>query len=55
MQIVVLVQSSEWYHILSLIFLLFANYCTLFKLFRDYLVTWKVYKAEQMIQEKTGG
>lgn len=54
-EIVILVQSSEWYHILSLIFLLFANYCTLFKLFRDYLVCWKVYKAEQMIQDKTGG
>ncbi|GLH14971.1 Uncharacterized protein GBIM_19393 [Gryllus bimaculatus] len=54
-QIVVLVRSSEWYHVVSLALLLFANYYTLFKLCRDYLVCWKVYKAEQMIQDKIGG
>nr|CAD7195490.1 unnamed protein product [Timema douglasi] len=55
MQLVILVGSSEWYQIISVSLLLFANYYTLFKLFRDYLVCWKVYKAEQMIQEKIGG
>ncbi|PSN42547.1 hypothetical protein C0J52_03827 [Blattella germanica] len=55
MQIVILVRSSEWYHVVSLALLLFANYYTLFKLSRDYLVCWKVYKAEQMIQDKIGG
>ncbi|KAJ9588511.1 hypothetical protein L9F63_018123 [Diploptera punctata] len=55
MQIVILVRSSEWYHVISLALLLFANYYTLFKLSRDYLVCWKVYKAEQMIQDKIGG
>lgn len=55
MQVVILVRSSEWYHVVSLALLLFANYYTLFKLSRDYLICWKVYKAEQMIQEKIGG
>nr|CAD7423439.1 unnamed protein product [Timema monikensis] len=55
MQLVILVGSSEWYQIISVSLLLFANYYTLFKLFRDYLICWKVYKAEQMIQEKIGG
>lgn len=54
-QIVILVRSSEWYHVVSLALLLFANYYTLFKLSRDYLICWKVYKAEQMIQDKIGG
>ncbi|XP_066993587.2 transmembrane protein 39A isoform X3 [Anabrus simplex] len=54
-QVVVLVRSSEWYHVVSVTLLLFANYYTLFKLCRDYLVCWKVYKAEQMIQDKIGG
>ncbi|KDR22636.1 hypothetical protein L798_12768 [Zootermopsis nevadensis] len=54
-QILILASSSEWYHVVSLALLLFANYYTLFKLSRDYLICWKVYKAEQMIQDKIGG
>lgn len=53
-QILILVRCSEWYHVISLALLLFGNYYTLFKLSRDYLVCWQVYKAEQMIQEKIG-
>lgn len=52
LQIVILVRVSEWYQVVSLALLLFANYYTLFKLSRDYLVCWKVYKAEAMIQDK---
>lgn len=56
LQVVILVRVSEWYQVVSLALLLFANYYTLFKLSRDYLVCWKVYKAEAMIQDKiTGG
>lgn len=55
MQIVTLFRSSEWYHVVSVVLLLFASYYTLYKLSRDYLICWKVYKAEQMIQEKIGG
>ncbi|XP_054270905.1 transmembrane protein 39A [Macrosteles quadrilineatus] len=56
LQVVILIRVSEWYQVVSLALLLFANYYTLFKLSRDYLVCWKVYKAEAMIQDKiTGG
>jgi hypothetical protein len=54
-QIVILVRSSEWYRVVSLAVLLFANYYTLFKLCRNYLIWWKVYKAEQVLQDKIGG
>jgi hypothetical protein len=50
--------STEWHNILSLTFLLFVNNITLFKLFRDYLVTNKIYSAELSIYKKihmTGG
>ncbi|KAL1131675.1 hypothetical protein AAG570_011288 [Ranatra chinensis] len=55
LQIVILVRSSEWYQVVSLTLLLFANYYTLFKLARDYLICWKIYKAEALIQDKMGG
>lgn len=55
LQVVILIRASEWYQIVSLALLLFANYYTLFKLSRDYLVCWKVYKAEAMIQDKISG
>uniref|UniRef100_A0A1B6DBM3 Transmembrane protein 39A n=1 Tax=Clastoptera arizonana TaxID=38151 RepID=A0A1B6DBM3_9HEMI len=52
LQVVILIRSSDWYQVISIALLLFANYYTLFKLSRDYLVCWKVYKAEAIIQEK---
>ncbi|XP_012255913.2 transmembrane protein 39A isoform X2 [Athalia rosae] len=52
-QLLVLLRTIEWYQILSMTLLLVTNYYTLFKLARDYLVCWKVYRAEQIVQEKT--
>lgn len=51
-QMVLLVRSSEWNQIISISLLLFSNYYTLFKLSRDYLILWKIYRAEQLIQEQ---
>lgn len=55
LQLAALARASEWHQVLSVTLLLFANYYMLFRLARDYLVFWKVYKAEQMIQEKMAG
>ncbi|KAF6211546.1 hypothetical protein GE061_012059 [Apolygus lucorum] len=55
LQLGILIRTTEWYQVLSLSLLLFANYYTLFKLARDYLICWKVYKAEAMIQDKSHG
>ncbi|XP_043269249.1 transmembrane protein 39A isoform X2 [Venturia canescens] len=52
-QLVILVRTVEWYQVLSMALLLVTNYYTLFKLARDYLVCWKVYRAEQIVQERT--
>ncbi|CAH2047500.1 unnamed protein product, partial [Iphiclides podalirius] len=49
-----LFSSIAWHNFLAIVVLLFINYYTLFKLVRDYLVAWKVYKAEHMIQDKNG-
>ena len=54
LQLCLLFSSIPWHNFLSIVILLFINYYTLFKLVRDYLVAWKVYKAENMIQEKNG-
>ncbi|XP_015604761.1 transmembrane protein 39A isoform X2 [Cephus cinctus] len=51
-QLIILLRTIEWYQILSMTLLLVTNYYTLFKLARDYLVCWKVYRAEQIFQEK---
>uniref|UniRef100_T1IUB5 Transmembrane protein 39A n=1 Tax=Strigamia maritima TaxID=126957 RepID=T1IUB5_STRMM len=51
-QLYLLFWSSEWNRIISIALLLFCNYYTLFKLCRDCLVLWKIYKAEQLIQEQ---
>ncbi|KAG8040370.1 hypothetical protein G9C98_000941 [Cotesia typhae] len=51
-QILILLRAVEWYQILSMTLLLITNYYTLFKLARDFLVCWKVYRTEQIIQEK---
>ncbi|XP_046403849.1 transmembrane protein 39A isoform X1 [Ischnura elegans] len=54
-QAVALAHSSEWNHVMSIGLLLGANYLTLFRLTRDYLLSWRIYKAEKMMQEKTSG
>ncbi|XP_045449823.1 transmembrane protein 39A [Melitaea cinxia] len=54
MQLCLLFCSFAWHHFVAVIILLFINYYTLFKMARDYLVAWKVYKAENMIQDKSG-
>jgi len=51
-QLILLARSVYWYHLLSQAILLFSNYYTLFKLTRDYLVLSKIYRAEQLMQEK---
>lgn len=51
-QLLILLRAVEWYQILSMTLLLITNYYTLFKLARDFLVCWKVYRAEKIIQEK---
>lgn len=41
-----------WYNIVSVTLLLFFNYYTLFKIGRDYLISQKIYKAEQAMHDK---
>ncbi|XP_049872510.1 transmembrane protein 39A [Pectinophora gossypiella] len=55
LQLCLLFSSIPWHNFLSIVILIFINYYTLFKMVRDYLVAWKVYKAENMIQEKNYG
>ncbi|XP_071626132.1 transmembrane protein 39A [Temnothorax longispinosus] len=52
-QLFILLGVTEWYQILSTILLLVIHYYTLFKMARDFLISWKVYRAEQIIQEKS--
>ncbi|CAH2084490.1 unnamed protein product [Euphydryas editha] len=54
MQLCLLFSSFAWHNFVAIVILLFINYYTLFKMARDYLVAWKVYKAENMIQDKSG-
>ncbi|XP_053604962.1 transmembrane protein 39A [Plodia interpunctella] len=54
LQLCLLFSSIAWHNFLSIIILLFINYYTLFKMMRDYLVAWKVYRAEYIIQDKNG-
>jgi hypothetical protein len=51
-QLAILMRTTEWQNIFSISLLLFGNYYTLFKLFRDYVIMWKVYRAEQLIQDQ---
>ncbi|KAJ9593758.1 hypothetical protein L9F63_027597, partial [Diploptera punctata] len=55
MQIVILVRSSEWYHVILTCSLVVCKLLHFIQIITDYLVCWKVYKAEQMIQDKIGG
>ncbi|XP_019696494.1 transmembrane protein 39A-A isoform X3 [Harpegnathos saltator] len=52
-QLLILLRTTEWCQLLSIALLLFMNYYTLFKIARDYLICWKVYRTEQIIQEKS--
>ncbi|XP_020296483.1 transmembrane protein 39A isoform X2 [Pseudomyrmex gracilis] len=52
-QLVILFCTYEWYQVLSLTISLVINYYPLFKVGRDWLITWKVYRAEEIIQEKS--
>lgn len=52
LQLCMLFGSIPWHGYLATFLLLFFNYYTMFKLVRDYLVMWKVYRAEHMIQDK---
>ncbi|XP_028159798.1 transmembrane protein 39A [Ostrinia furnacalis] len=52
LELCLLFSSLAWHNFMSILILLFINYYTLFKMMRDYLVAWKVYKAEHMIQDK---
>lgn len=44
--------SIEWHNTVSLTFLLFVNHTTLFKLIRDYIITYRIYTAESSIYKK---
>lgn len=52
LQLCLLFSSIPWHNFLSIVILLFINYYSLFKMVRDYLVAWKVYRAENIIQDK---
>ncbi|XP_067120413.1 transmembrane protein 39A [Centruroides vittatus] len=54
-QLVVLIRSYEWNHIISIALLLLLNFLTLFKIARQYLVLGKIYHIEQLSQERVGG
>ncbi|XP_026748742.2 transmembrane protein 39A [Galleria mellonella] len=54
LQLCLLFSNIQWHNFLSVVILLFINYYTLFKMMRDYLIAWKVYRAESMIQDKNG-
>ncbi|XP_056637192.1 transmembrane protein 39A [Diorhabda carinulata] len=51
-QLVLLIRSRLWYNIISLTFILFFNYYILYKLFRDYLVSHKIYSEERDLHKK---
>jgi len=51
-QLMILVKSQFWYHLISQGILAFSNYYTLFKLARDYLILSKIYKAEQILLDR---
>ncbi|XP_033342200.2 transmembrane protein 39A isoform X1 [Megalopta genalis] len=52
-QLFILLRTTDWYQVLSITLLLLINYYPLFKITRNYLICWKVYHAEQIIQEKS--
>lgn len=52
-KLLILLRTTEWYQVFSITLLLIANYYTLFKVARDSFICWKLYHAEQVIQEKS--
>ncbi|XP_041980230.1 transmembrane protein 39A [Aricia agestis] len=52
LQLCLLFSSFAWHNFIAVLMLLFINYYTLFKMVRDYLIAWKVYNAENIIQDK---
>lgn len=51
-QLLILCLSREWHNLISIAFLLLANYFTLFKIARDYLIAKRIYAGENAINEK---
>ena len=51
-QLLILCLSREWHNLISIAFLLLANYFTLFKITRDYLIAKRIYAGENAINEK---
>lgn len=45
-QLLILMASREWHNLISIGFLLLANYFTLFKIARDYLIAKRIYAGE---------
>lgn len=54
LQIIILFMVVEWHNIISLSYLLLANYHTLFKILRDFFVANRMYTSESSILEKMG-
>ncbi|CAH0559659.1 unnamed protein product [Brassicogethes aeneus] len=52
LQLLLLVRSIVWYNVFSLSLLLFFNYYVLYKLARDYLISFRVYKEEREMHTK---
>lgn len=52
-QMLMLLYANEWYQILSMTLLVLFSYYTLFQVTRDYLISARVYRVEQIIQEKS--
>lgn len=52
LQLAIMYFVIEWHNVLSLAFLMLANYYTLYRIGRDFGVTQKVYAAEGSIYDK---
>lgn len=46
-QFVMLVHSTDWQHIVTLVLLMFANYVLLFKLFKDKVILGRIYNPSR--------
>ncbi|XP_019872949.1 transmembrane protein 39A-A [Aethina tumida] len=53
LQLLLLIRCSLWYNIVSLSFMLFFNYYVLYKLARDYLISFRIYKEEKIMHAKS--
>lgn len=51
-QLSLLVRATYWYYVISATLPMFFSYHTLYKVARDYLVSTKIYKAEQTLHDK---